>query len=149
MKHMVLILAVGLVAQTPAFSQGALDFGINYGGNPPPHTPGVPDSGAILTNGVFSAALYLNDATPTAGSIVDQSADGSFTTVFPFTSLVYATYPGGGPALDYEGSWPLTASQTQELLAGQWYAEITYGDATYFGQIAAVPEPSGLPLLVV
>ena len=148
MKHITIILVLGLLSQAPAFSQGVVNFDINFGGNPPPHTLGDPDSGAILTNGSFYAALYLSDTTPTSGSIVEQLAGGSFTTVFQFTSLVFATYPGGGPAYDYEGSWQLTDTQIQNLLSGQWFAEVTYGGTSYMGQITAVPEPSSVTLLL-
>jgi hypothetical protein len=153
MKHITIILVLGLLSQAPVFSQGVVNFDINYGGNPPPHTSGFPDvsdSGAILTNGLFYAALFLSATAPnpTSGLIVEKLASGSFTTVFQFTNLVYAAYPGGVLALDYEGSWQLTDTQIQNLLAGQWYAEVTYSDATYIGQITAVPEPSSIMLLL-
>jgi hypothetical protein len=32
------------------------------------------------------------------------------------------------------------------LIAGQWYAEVTYSDASYIGQITQVPEPSSTML---
>jgi hypothetical protein len=136
-----------LFSRISALSQGTVDFGINFGSNPPPHTPGDPISGASLTGDQFYAILYLDTTTPTSGSI-EELEGGTFTTVFQFTDLVYATYSGGGPALDYENSWQLTDGQIQDLLAGQWYADVTYNDANYIGQITAVPEPSSITLLL-
>ncbi|MGO8765322.1 MAG: hypothetical protein ACLQSR_09355 [Limisphaerales bacterium] len=147
MKHIILILVLGLLSQAPAFAQGSVDFDINFGGNPPPHTSGDPESGATLTDNSFDAILYLSDTAPTSGSIVEDLGGGSYATVFQFANLVYASYPGGGPAFDYEGSWQLSDTQIQNLLAGQWYAEVSYNDTTYMGQITAVPEPSCAILL--
>ena len=147
MKYLIII-ALALLAPVAAFSQGTVYFDINFGANPPPHTPGDPDSGATLTGGLFYSILYLSDAAPTSGSIVEELPGGTFATVFQFTDSVYASYPGGGPAVDYEQSWQLTDPQIQALLAGQWYAQVTYSDATYLGQITAVPEPSTDSLLL-
>jgi PEP-CTERM motif len=147
MKNIIIILVIGLLSRVSALSQGIVNFDINFGSNPPPHTSGDPISGAILTNDVFYAALYLDTITPVSGSI-EELDDGIFTTVFQFTNLVYASYPGGGPALDYEGSWQLTDTQIQNLLAGQWYANVTYHDTSYTGQITPVPEPSSLTLFL-
>jgi len=146
MKHIIIILVLGLLSQAPAFSQGKINFDINFGSNPPPHTLGDPDSGARLTNASFYAILYLDPTVPVSGSI-EELDGGTFTPVFQFTNLVFATYPGGGPAYDYEGSWQLTDTQIQNLLAGQWYAQVTYSDASYVGQITPVPEPSCVTLL--
>jgi hypothetical protein len=56
---------------------------------------------------------------------------------------------------DYSQSWQLTDDQVQNLLDGNWYAEITYGDNTYLGNfttatvsgVSPVPEPETLTLL--
>lgn len=141
-----MILVLGLLSAAPVFAQGSVTFGIDFGGNPPPHSAGVPDSGATLTEGSFYAILYLSDAPPTSASILEESAGGTFTTIFQFNNSVYAGYPGGGTAIDYEDSWQLTDTQMQALLAGQWYAQVTYSDATYLGEITAVPEPSSAAL---
>jgi hypothetical protein len=148
MKNIIIILVIGLLSRVPALSQGHINFDINFGANPPPHTLGNPLSGAILTNGVFNAILFLDPTTPISGSI-QQLDGGTFTPVFQFTNLVFATYPGGGPAYDYEGSWQLTDTQIQSLLAGQWYANVTYTGASYIGQILPVPEPSITTLLLI
>jgi hypothetical protein len=146
MKYIIIIL-LAVFSQVSVFSQGNLQFGINFGDDPPPHTAGNPESGARLTYDLFYAILYLSDATPSSGSILEKLSDGSFTTIFQFTNLVYATYSGGGPALDYEGSWQLTDTQIDNLLAGDWYARVDYNNISYLGQISAVPEPSTIPLL--
>jgi hypothetical protein len=147
MKHIIIILVIGLFSQVPAPSQSNVNFDVNFGANPPPHTPGDPFSGAALTNDTFYAILFLDVTQPVSGSIA-QLDGGIFTPVFQFTNLVFATYPGGGPAFDFEGSWQLTGTQIQSLLAGQWYAEVTYSDASYIGQITPVPEPASLTLLL-
>ncbi|MDB6015952.1 MAG: hypothetical protein JWR19_441 [Pedosphaera sp.] len=150
MKHIFIILTLALVLPVPAFAQGIIEFNVNFGSNPPPHTPGVPDSGARLTDDIFYAAIYLDGTPPSFGSILERLGDGSFATVFQFTNLVFAGYPppATGAAYDYEGSWQLTNPQIQNLLAGLWYAEITYTDTAYRGQITPAPEPSTLTLLL-
>jgi hypothetical protein len=147
MKNIIVIVLIGLCSRVSAFSQGVVDFGINFGSNPPPHTPGDPISGASLTGDQLQAILYLDNTTPISGSI-EELEGGTFTTVFQFTDLVYASYSGGGPAFDYENSWQLTDGQIQNLLAGQWYADVTYNGANYVGQITVVPEPSSVTLLL-
>src|SRR6267142_5728973 len=148
MKHIIIIL--GWLSQLSAFSQGVLNFGITFGGNPPFQTPSIPGSGAILTGDIFYAILYMDATIPNPGPIsgsIEALDGGIFTPVIQFTNLVLAGYPGGGIAVDYEGSWQLTDTQIQNLLAGQWYAKVTYSDASYIGQITAVPEPSSITLL--
>jgi hypothetical protein len=146
MKPIPIMLILGLLLQVPVFAQGTVDFNINFGGNPPPHTLGNPNSGARLMGDSFYAILYLDTITPISGSIQELDG-GTFTTVFQFTNSVFASYPGGGPALDYEDSWQLTNAQLQDLLTGQWYAKVTYNDASYMGQITPVPEPSSITFL--
>jgi len=149
MKHLIIIL--GLLSQLSAFSQGVVNFGITFGGNPPFQTPSIPGSGAILTGDIFYAILYMDATIPNPGPIsgsIEALDGGIFTPVIQFTNLVLAAYPGGGIAVDYEGSWQLTDTQIQNLLAGQWYAKVTYSDASYIGQITAVPEPSSVALLL-
>lgn len=148
MKNFIVILVIGLLAQVSAFSQGNVTFGIDFGANPPPHSPGIPTSGAYLTNDQFYAILYLDTTVPVSGSIGVWNG-GTFDPLFQFSHLVYAAYSGGGVGYDYEGSWQLTQAQMQELLAGQWYAQVTYSDANYIGQITPVPEPASVTFLVL
>jgi PEP-CTERM motif len=147
MKNIIAILVIGLLSCLTSFSQGVVYFDINFGANAPPNVPGEPASGASLTGDTFDAILYLDTTAPVSGSI-EELEDGTFTTLFQFTDLVYASYPGGGPALDYEGSWQLTDGQIQNLMAGQLYADVTYSEGSYVGQITAVPEPSSVALLL-
>jgi hypothetical protein len=132
-----LILLLGLLLRVSAFAQADLFFDINFGSNPPPHTPGVPESGALLTSDFFYAAIYLDNTPPTSGSVVELSNDGSFVAVFQFTNLVFAAYPPppGATAFDYEQAFQLTGTQIERLLAGQWYVRIAFDDTIYLGQI--------------
>jgi hypothetical protein len=139
---------VGFLSQT-AFSQDIF-FYVDFGGNPPPHTPGVPDSGARLSDDMLYAAIFLDGTMPSSGSILENLGGGMFAQVFQFTNLVFAGYPppATGPAFDYEGAWQLTDSQIQDLLAGKWYAQVTYSNGDIFrGQFVVVPEPSSAALL--
>jgi hypothetical protein len=151
MKRNLILLILGLASCVTAFPQGVIDFNISFGSNPPPHASGVPDSGARLTDDLFYAAIYLSDAQPTSGRIVETGGGGSLTTIFDFTHLVFAAYPPppGATAFSYEQSWQLTAPQIQTLIAGQWYAEVSYAGSSYLGQIMPVPEPSSLIVFVV
>jgi len=135
MKPFVLVL--GLLLRVSAFAQAGLFFDINFGSNPPPHTPGVPDSGALLTTEFFYAAIYLDNTLPTSGWVVEQSNNGSFVTVFQFTNLVFAAYPPppGATAFDYDQVLQLSDAQIEKLLAGQWYVRVAYGATIYLGQI--------------
>ncbi len=148
MKRIGIILILGLASCVPAFAQGVIDFTINFGISLPPHTAGVPDSGARLTDDLFYAALYLSEAQPTSGRIVEMGDGGPLVTIFNFTNLVFAAYPPppGAVAFSYEQSWQLTGPQVQSLMAGEWYAEVSYADSSYLGQIVPVPEPSSLAL---
>ena len=137
MKRLLIVFVLGLLLRVSAFAQAGLFFDINFGGNPPPHSSGVPDSGALLTTEFFYAAIYLDNTPPTSGSVVERLKDGSFVTVVQFTNLVFAAYPPplGGSAFDYEQALQLTDAQLEKLLAGQWYARIVYGNTVYLGQI--------------
>jgi len=148
MKRTFFILILTLISRAPAFSQGTMEFNINFGGNPPPHAATVPNSGALLTGSEFAAAIYLDNTAPTAGRIVQMGSGGSLSTVFDFPSPVYASYgaPYSGTAFSYDHAWQLTDPQIQSLLAGQWYADITYGTTDYIGQITVAPEPSSSAL---
>ncbi|HEY1717572.1 MAG TPA: hypothetical protein VGH42_04660 [Verrucomicrobiae bacterium] len=142
----VIILVLGLLSQTVTFSQGLVNFDINFEAGTP-HGAGVPDSLATLSDGVFSAAIYLDDTVPTSCAIFQKvGTAGLEMQILQFPASVLATYPGGGPAYDFEGSWNLTASQINSLMAGQWDVHVTYDPFFYEGQIAAVPEPSSIRL---
>ena len=68
------------------------------------------------------------------------------------------SYPGipSSAPYSYSQGWALTDDQAQNLLAGNWYAEIEYGDNTYLGNFAVtgsgaspVPEPETFTLLAL
>jgi hypothetical protein len=137
MKHALITFMCGLVLRVSAFAQAGILFDIDFGSNAPPHSPGVPDSGAALTSEFFYVAVYLGNIQPTAGSVVEESSNGSLITVVQFTNLIFAAYPPppGATAFSYEQALQLTSAQTESLLAGQWYARIVFGDTLYLGRI--------------
>jgi|ERR1039457_4498258 hypothetical protein len=145
----IIILVFGLLSQSATFSQGFVNFNINFEADTP-HGAGVPDSLATLSDIVFSAAIYLDDTAPTSCAIFEQvGTAGLAMKIFQFPAPVLATYPGAGPAYGFEGSWNLTASQINNLMAGKWEVDVTYSPFFYVGQIAAVPEPSSVRLFVM
>lgn len=94
-----------------------------------------------MNDGSLSPVLELTNELvyvfPTPGSPV------------PFDSM--GTFPGGGGSEGgenfYSQNWQLADDQVQNLLAGNWYAEIDYGGNTYLGNLMPVPEPETLALL--
>ncbi len=162
-RHHIVIIFM-LFTQPILHGQGVIEFLIDFHGNPPPHTPGVPNSSALCTNAwttyaSFFADIFLADTAPSSGRIVDRGDDGSLTPVFQFTRLVYRTYPqsGGARAYSYEQGWYVTGAQVDRLSASRWFVEIGFPGQTYLGQIVPVAEPStvscglcgGLALLAV
>lgn len=146
MKKIIIILVIGLFSRLPALSQGVVNFDINFGTNPPPNTSGGLVSAARLsTDGTFWTVLYLGSASPDSG-FIGQMDGGTFTSEFQFTNQFIETQIG---EYGYIGSWQLTGTQVQDVLAGQWYAEVIYSDASYIGQITPVPEPSSITLSLV
>lgn len=80
---------------------------------------------------------------------------GSLTPIFEFTGFLVDSYqpipgiPGsGGTYYSYDQTWQVTATQTQSLLAGHWYAEIAFGSDMHLAQISPVPEPSAVALFL-
>lgn len=138
MKRFLTALALGALLQVSAFAQTSLFFDINYGGDPPPHTPGLTNGGALLTTESCFVAVYLDNTLPTSGSVVEQAKDGSWVTVFALPNLVFAAYPPpiNATAYSYEQMMHLSAAQIEELLAGKWFVRIAYGDVVYLGQLA-------------
>lgn len=150
MKNLRITFVLLLILTCPAASRSAsIFFSVDFNGDPPPHTPGVPDSGALLMDDWFYTSVFLDGTPPVSGRILEKWGD-DFTPVFQFTNLVFAGYPPPaiGAAYDYEGVWQLSESQIENVLAGRWYAEINYADTTYLGQYTVVPEPSSLTLLL-
>jgi hypothetical protein len=138
----IIILVLGLLSQTVTFSQGLVNFDINFEAGTP-HGAGVPDSLATLSGNVFSVAIYLDDTAPTSCAISQKVGTvGLEMQIFQFPAPVLATYPDAGPAYDFEGSWNLTASQINDLMTGQWDVHVTYSPYFFTGNITAVPEPS-------
>jgi hypothetical protein len=127
----------------PAIVQGVEHFTFDFGNNPPPQTTGVPQSGALLSNDLFSVAIYLDHVRPVAGRIVEQDDHGALTAVFSLDNLVFAAYPppAGATAYSYEQTWQLSEMQIQDLLDGRWFAQVSYRDDSHVGRLTLVPEP--------
>ena len=130
-------------------------FGIAFPGGPPPPTLGLPSGSAELRDGVFYGWLYLGYSVATYGRILERSDDGSLTPVFDFSQILFGPRPPdpslpttGDAFYSYYQWWQLTDQQVGSLLAGRWYAEIAFGSDIHLGQIAVVPEPASLTLLV-
>lgn len=150
MKHLLPTLFLGLAACSPVLSQDYLSFRFDFNQGAPPHSPGVPESAALLEADLFSIDIYLSTIRPTAARIMERGSDGEFVTVFDVTGLVYAGYgypPPGGIAYSWENSWRLNDQQILSLMKGNWYAEVAYPDSEYLGQILLIPEPSIFTLL--
>lgn len=147
MKRILLTLILGLATYVPVVAQEAIRFTFDFGLSPPPHSPGVPESAALLTGDLLSAAIYLNSTVPLSGRIVEREDGGALHTIFDFSGPVFASYPPGATAYSYEQSWSLSPPQIQSLREGEWYAQVSYADSTFLGQITPVPEPASLALL--
>ena len=145
MKPLLISLILALASCVPVFSQQTTGFTFDFGASPPPHTPGVPNSAALLEDDLFSAAIYLSGNPPTSGRIVELGEGGALQTIFNFSGLVFAAYPGG-TAYSCEQSWSLSAPQIQSLMEGEWYAEVSYPGSSYPGRIVPIPEPSSFAL---
>ena len=90
MKNILVILVLGLLSQLSLLSQGVVNFGITFGGNPPFQTPSIPGSGAILMGDNFYAILYMDATIPNPGPIsgsIQELNGGIFTPVFQFTTF--------------------------------------------------------------
>lgn len=158
-----LILGLSLLWQFSCSAQGVLNFRVDFPGAPVPPTLSFPFGGAQLENNSFYAAVLLGETPGSSGRIVERSQDGSFATVFEFSNQVLAGYPpilglpgDGGTYYSYEQTWQVNQGQTENLLAGNWYAEVAINGNVHLGQIVTVPEPcvlalslSGFVLLIV
>ncbi|MGH7977370.1 MAG: PEP-CTERM sorting domain-containing protein [Limisphaerales bacterium] len=125
-----------------------------------------PDTASSVPNQlIVSINLGMNQAT--GGWILQMENDGSLSPVLEFTnefggpvlipgspagtsSGIEGTFPGNNPPAGsyiYSQSWQLTSDQVQNLLAGEWYAEVDYGNDEYISNLTPVPEPETLALL--
>jgi hypothetical protein len=145
MKRFFLIFALEFASLASIWAQGTLEFNVNFAGGDPPRASFLPVGGFQLTDNSFSALVYLGNTDPTSGSIVQATGNQTYAPVFGL-NLVYSSYPpsldGGGTAYSYEKTTTLTDPQIQELMGGQWYVDVVFGNNSYLGQLTPVPEPS-------
>jgi hypothetical protein len=127
-----------------------------------------PDTSSPVPNQlIVSINLGMNPATD--GWILQMESDGSLSPILEFTnefggpvlipgspagtsSGIEGTFPGNNPPAGsyiYSQSWQLTSDQMQNLLAGEWYAEVDYGSDEYISNLTPVPEPETLALIGV
>jgi hypothetical protein len=119
---------------------------------------------------VFIVSINLGANQATDGWIL-QMDDGSLSPVLELTNEIYnfvpifpgspaeavsaaavGTFPGNGDSNGvnlYSQFWQLTDDQVQNLLAGEWYAEVDYGNDEYISNLTPVPEPETLALIGV
>lgn len=97
-------------------------------------------------------------ATAATDGWILQMNDGSLSPVMELTdenvnpflsgasSGSVGTFPGNPITGQYfySQNWQLTDDQVQNLLAGNWYAEVDYGDNTYLGNLTTVSGVSGV-----
>lgn len=124
---------------------------------------------------VFVVLISLGQNQATDGSISQMGSGGSLSPILELNNELYnasilfplgslpgspSTSMGAYPGIDtssatanyYSQYWLLTDDQVQNLFAGKWYAEVSYGDNTYLGnfttvsEISPVPEPSTIAL---
>lgn len=133
-----------LLIAVHANAQGLL-FTLDFGSNPPPHTPGVFASGAMITNdNQFVVAIYLDETQPQSATIVEKTDGGLYVPVFQFGDPVFAGYPppATGPAFSFDDVFQVTSDQIANAVAGLWYADVVYEDSRFLGHFVPVPEPS-------
>jgi hypothetical protein len=134
---------MGQVNGPPRHIPGSADMslGVNFSGttNWPPESANFYGVGLyyryatvsnppwIVTN-LFQFTI-ISPAPAQAAWVLEKEADGAFTTI---TNLDM----DGGPDVYYLGkSWELTTNQIRNLVTGNWYAEVDFGDSNYLGNI--------------
>ena len=141
MKGTCIVLILALASCAPIFAQDPTDFTINFGSNPPPHS--AADEWFVLCRPLpqrrpSDVRPYCRDR----GLLVSRHH-----LQFHEPRVGRLSTAAGSGGVSYEQSWQLTASQIQSLLAGEWYADVSYAGTSYLGQIVPVPEPASLALL--
>ena len=146
MTKIIIILAIGLFSRAAAVSQGIVNFDLNFDANTPLQTYNFLVQLVPLATNSFDVNFDLG-ATPPVAGFIEQLDGETFTQVFQFTYQSIDVNGSTGITYGYAGSWQLTSDEIQNLMAGLWYAEVTYNDASYIGQITPVPEPLIIALL--
>jgi hypothetical protein len=160
---------IGLFPLPTAHAQGTVSgqqFNINF--SPLPDSPGTnqPYGGASYFQSglnfntfftgsnffVISISLGTNQATD--GWVLQMEQDGSFSPVTELTnefvnaldgisSGSIGAFPGNNPTGSnyYYQGFQITDDQVQSLMAGNWYAEVDYGDDKYIGNLTTTSAP--------
>jgi hypothetical protein len=117
-------------------------FGVNFSGttNWPPESDDFWGNGRYfrvssspyppyaITNW-FQFSIVL-PAEAQEGWLLQKEADGSFTTI---TNLILS---GDSGAYYLSQTWDLTTNQIHQLVAGNWYAEVDFGNSNSIGNLA-------------
>jgi hypothetical protein len=155
MKRLLTTFLVGCAIQLSSLAQGVTQFRVDFLAAPPPPAIGIPSGSAELSANSFHAWFFLGTSAATSGRILEMADDTSLTPVFEFTGVLVDSHPptpgipgSGGTFYSYDQTWQLTDLQTQSLLSGRWYAEITYDSVIHLGHFTPVPEPSPAVLTV-
>jgi hypothetical protein len=141
-------------------------FNIDF--SPLPDSPGTnqPSGGAsYIQSGLnfdtfstgsnfFDISISLGTNQATDGWILQMEEDGSFSPVMELTNeFVNAfdgissggigTFPGNNPTGSnyYYQGFQITDDQVQNLMAGNWYVEVDYGDDKYIGNLTTISAP--------
>lgn len=150
MKRLTISLLLAWLVQSSLPAQGVINFTMDFPGAPLPPAIGIPYGAAGLSGNTFSVGILLGPSEATYAWILEQGNGGSLTPVFQITDEILSISPiTGGGFYSLGQSWELTDAQIQNLLAGQWFAEIDFGADTHLGQITATPEPSVAALFVI
>jgi hypothetical protein len=128
-----------------------MEFNIFFLGDAPAHNPLLPAGGGALIGDTFSPIIFLDNTPPLFGQIFELGDDHLLHNG-PLLNIFFAGYYSSesgnlGSAYSLENTLQLDDSQRQNLLAGNWYAEVEVDQKIYFGRFTPVPEPAGPTLL--
>ncbi len=151
MRQIIALLFTCVALQLTAFAQGTIQFTVSFS-----PFPGSPSGNAELTGSSFTAWAASWPVAPDYGRILQMAEDGSMTPVLQFASVLQEIYPpvpefpgSGGTLYYFHQTWNVAPPQAENLLAGHWYMEISFGYTTLVSQIAPVPEPTFGALFVL
>ena len=149
---------------------GNLDLNMNFSplaGSPGTNQPSGTANYTYLYNlgNSFSISILLgNQSARLTDGFYKRTAMESYTPITEFTNVYhYYTfspylYPSNSffPVLTpmvtnyyYTQTWGLMMDQAQALVAGKWYAEVSYGDDEYFGQLSPTYNQGPLPSITI
>src|ERR1700733_9483258 len=166
MKKTFLLILVLLALRPMAMAQGALkplqpiqagNLVLNLNFSPLPGSPGTNQPSGTANyyylyfdnqGNSFSVSLSLGPNPATDGWLLQKNNDGSYTPVMELTnedrsysyrlstnSFLPLFIPVATNYL-FAQSWQLTMEQVHALVAGKWYAEVSYGDDEYIANLS-------------